>query len=153
MRYLAVVIFAVSLALSVSSCNSGQGDLKPRSLEFIHKSLDINASISYMTPIMQESMKSLMQGAPAFTSGAGFAMPGAAAQLQRLGQEALSNVTEANLAIQVKSKWAQVTVTVSMPYGQEVIKTHWIRLDNVWYIYSGSGGEVTEYGEVPYFVG
>jgi hypothetical protein len=153
MRNLTVIILALVFALGLSSCNNGQVELKARALDFVHKATDTNASITFMSPVMQGSMKTIMEGNPTFQSGnAGFAIPGAAMNLQRLGQDALSKVTDANLTTAVKGKWGQVTINITMPYGQEVIKTNWIKVDKVWYLYSGSGGEVTEYGEVPYFV-
>lgn len=151
MRNLTVVILALAFAVGLMSCASPSVDLKARALEYVHKATDTNASISMMSPVMQESMKTIMKDNPTM-SGQGFAIPGAAMQLQRLGQDALSAVTDANLAVAVKGKWGQVTVTVTMPYGQEVVKTQWIKVDKVWYLFNGSGGEVTEYGEVPYFV-
>lgn len=151
MKYLSIVILALVFAFGLSSCNNGQADLKARALEYVHKAADTNAAISMMSPVMQESMKTVMKDNPPM-SGQGFAVPGATMQLQRMGQDALSAVTDANLTVAVKGKWGQVTVTVTMPYGQEVIKTNWIKVDKVWYLFNGSGGEVTEYGEVPYFV-
>lgn len=153
MRNLTVVILALVFALGLSSCNNGQVELKARALDFVHKATDPAATMPIMSPVMQASMKTIMEGDPTFRSGsAGFAMPGAAMQLQRLGQDALSKVTDSNLDVAVKGKWGQVVVNITMPYGQEVIKTQWIKVDKVWYLFNGTGGEITEYGEAPYFV-
>ncbi len=153
MRYLTAVILALVFALGLSSCNNGQADLKARSLDFVHKATDTTAAMPFMSPVMQGSLKTIMEGNPTFQSGsAGFAIPGAAMELQRLGQDALAKVTDADLDVAVKGKWGQVTVNVNMPYGQVPVKTHWVKVDKVWYMVSNTDGEKTEYGEIPYFV-
>jgi hypothetical protein len=160
MRRTFFYIFAALLLLALAGCPADTKTLKPRALDFVHKAWDVNAVTSFMTPIFQESMKGRADqpttvgsggtlGAP---GGTGSAIPGPAPQLARLGQDALSKITEADLTIQAQKKWAQVTVGVNMDYGREEIKMVWLYVDKQWYVYAGSGGEENAYGKAPYFV-
>jgi hypothetical protein len=152
-------IFTAVMLLVLAGCPPSTVTLKPRALEFVHKAYDAAAITTYMTPVLQESIKNVTQNAGATSmagdgggASTGSAMPGPAPMLARLGQEPLSKVTDADLKVESQGKWAQVTVSVTMPYGREDIKTTWLFLNGTWYLYAGSGGEETTYGKAPYFV-
>jgi hypothetical protein len=147
------------MLLVLAGCPPNTTTLKPRALDFVHKAYDSAAITEYMTPVLQESVKGASQNNAAnsasnygVSGGTGTAMPGPAPQLARLGQESLAKVTDADLKVETRGKWAQVTVGVTMPYGREDVKTLWLFLDGTWYLYAGSGGEETTYGKAPYFV-
>jgi hypothetical protein len=141
-------IFTIVMLLVLAGCPPSTATLKTRALEFVHKAYDSAAITQYMTPAFQESAKAIEK--PSGDSRLATRSP--ASKLAALGKDVLSKVTDADITIQARGKWAQVTVGVTLPYGREDIPTTWLFVDGNWYLFVGGGGEEATYGKAPYFV-
>ncbi len=138
-RILLAAVMAL-LMLGEVSCNTGAPGLKERVLEYAE------LAQQYATPLMQEAMAKL-EG-----SGVRAATPGTATGLQGKPAEALARVAAKDIKISSRGKWAQAAVSVTTEQGVEVVKTVWLKVDGVWYLFSGLSGELSKYGKPPYFV-
>ncbi|OGK08205.1 MAG: hypothetical protein A2Y63_05910 [Candidatus Riflebacteria bacterium RBG_13_59_9] len=144
-RILLAAVMAL-LMLGEVSCNTGAPGLKERVLEYAHNAHDAELAQQYATPLMQEAMAKL-EG-----SGVRAATPGTATGLQGKPAEALARVAAKDIKISSRGKWAQAAVSVTTEQGVEVVKTVWLKVDGVWYLFSGLSGELSKYGKPPYFV-
>ena len=144
-RLLFVGTLLTGILLGAAACSPSHVILEGRVKSYLKVATDFNAAKEFLTPLLQEAVVS--HG----VSGGSMTMPGTAPKLQQLGQEALNKVGSGNIEIQGRGKWAQVTVFVPTEYGNEPVPTVWLKIGTTWYLYSGSGGEVNEYGEPPYF--
>ena len=133
------------ILLCVAACSPSHVVLEGRIKSYLKVATDFDSAKEFLTPLMQEAVTKY--GSSAGTA----AMPGATPKLQQLGQEALDKVGSGNIEIQGRGKWAQATIFVPTEYGNEPVPTIWLKIGTTWYLYSGSGGEVHEYGEPPYF--
>ncbi len=136
------VVLVGLLATLLGACSTGADPkLQSRALEFYKNAHDTNAVRGFFTPLIQQSLPEKISGS--------LAMTGVPTELTTVPLQNLQDISPTQVSMKRKGKWAKVEIEVETLTGIISVPTFWIKIEDEWYLFTGSSAEINEYGKPP----